>query len=111
VARTALERAGTTVCEPVLSVFLEVPTSDAAGVQRLLARWGAELTGLTSSGPFAQLEARLVAVRLHELQRQLPDLTGGEGVLEARFAGYRPVSGRPPVRPGWERVGAGHVGV
>jgi ribosomal protection tetracycline resistance protein len=82
-------------------MFLEVPTRDATTVQRLLARWGAELAGQTSAGEFTQLEARLVAARLHELQRQLPDLTGGEGVLEARFDGYQPVGGLPPVRLGW----------
>ncbi len=34
----------------------------------------------------------------HELQRQLPGLTGGEGVLESSFAGYQPVSSNPPTR-------------
>jgi ribosomal protection tetracycline resistance protein len=101
VVRRALARARTRVCEPVLRIFLEVPTHDAATVQRLLARWGAELTGQTSAGEFTQLEARLVAARLHELQHQLPDLTGGEGVLESRFDGYAPVRGRPPARLGW----------
>jgi ribosomal protection tetracycline resistance protein len=43
---------------------------------------------------------RVVAARLHELQRQLPDLTGGEGTLESRFDGYQPVRSRPPVRRG-----------
>ena len=101
VARRALDRARTRVCEPVLRVFLEVPTDDATTVQRLLARWGAELSGQTSAGDFTQLQARLVAARLHELQRQLPDLTGGEGTLDSRFDGYQPVRGRPPVRRGW----------
>jgi predicted membrane GTPase involved in stress response len=32
------------------------------------------------------------------LQRQLPALTGGEGVLESSFAGYQPVSGDQPTR-------------
>jgi ribosomal protection tetracycline resistance protein len=102
VARRALDLARTRVCEPVLHVFLEVPTDDAATVQRLLARWGAELAAQTSAGEFTRLEARLVAARLHDLQRQLPDLTGGEGVLETRFDGYEPVRGRPPVRFGWD---------
>jgi ribosomal protection tetracycline resistance protein len=101
VARRALDLARTRVCEPVLRVLLEVPDADAPTVQRVLARWGAELTGQTSRGELTRLEARLVAARLHELQRQLPDLTGGEGVLEARFDGYEPVRGRAPVRLGW----------
>ncbi len=98
VVRQALERAGTVVCEPVLRVTLEVPTEDAAGLQRLLGRWGAEVMSQTGSGELTELEVRLLATRLHELQRQLPDLTGGEGVLESRFEGYRPVRGRPVVR-------------
>jgi ribosomal protection tetracycline resistance protein len=98
VVRRALERAGTVVCEPVLRVELEVPARDSATVQRVLGRWGAELTAQTGAGELTVLEARLEATRLHELQHQLPDLTGGEGVLDSRFDGYRPVRGRPVVR-------------
>jgi ribosomal protection tetracycline resistance protein len=98
VLREALGRAGTWVCEPVLKVLLEVPTDDAAAVQRVVSRWGAELLAQHAGGDLTRVEARLVAARLHELQRQLPDLTGGEGVLEQRFDGYEPVRGRPPVR-------------
>jgi ribosomal protection tetracycline resistance protein len=101
VARRALDRARTVVCEPVLRVLLEVPTEDAAGLQRVVTRWGAELLSQTASGDLTRLEVRLVAARLHELQRQLPDLTGGEGTLESTFDGYAPVRGRPPVRQGW----------
>ena len=110
VARAALDRAGTRVCEPVLRIALEVPTDDSATVQRLLARWGAELAGQSSDGELTRLEARLVAARLHELQRQLPDLTGGEGVLETRFDGYQPVRGRPPSRLGWSGPPEGVAG-
>lgn len=98
VLRQALSRARTRVCEPVLTVLLEVPTDHAAAVQRVVTRWGAELLAQTARGDLTRLEARLVAARLHELQRQLPDLTGGEGVLEQRFDGYQPVRGRPPIR-------------
>jgi ribosomal protection tetracycline resistance protein len=105
VVRRALERAGTRVCEPVLLVLLEVPTGDAAGVQRVVTRWGAELLSQTAVGDLTRLEVRLVATRLHELQRQLPDLTGGEGTLESRFDGYQPVRGRPPARSGWASGG------
>ena len=96
----ALARAGTLVCEPVLRVLLEVPTEDAAAAQRVVTRWGAEVLSQTAAGDLTRLEVRLVAARLHELQRQLPDLTGGEGVLDATFEGYQPVRGRPPVRRG-----------
>jgi ribosomal protection tetracycline resistance protein len=101
VLRQALVRAGVTVCEPVLGVCLEIPTDDASAVQRLVTRWGAELLGQASAGDLTRIEARLPAARLHELQRQLPDLTGGEGVLESRFDGYEPVRGRAPFRRGY----------
>ena len=97
VVRQALARATTQVCEPVLRVGLEVPTRDAPQLRRL-GRWGTEVTGQTATGDLTRLDARLLAARLHELQHQLPDLTGGEGVLEARFDGYQPVRGRGPVR-------------
>jgi ribosomal protection tetracycline resistance protein len=98
VVEQALARAQTVVCEPVLLVLLEVPTEDTAAVQRVVTRWGAELVSQTAAADLTRLEVRLVAARLHELQRQLPDLTGGEGVLEPTFDGYQPVPGRPPVR-------------
>jgi ribosomal protection tetracycline resistance protein len=36
---------------------------------------------------------------VHDLQRALAGLTGGEGVLESAFGGYEPVSGAAPERP------------
>jgi ribosomal protection tetracycline resistance protein len=101
VLRQALRRAGVRVCEPVLVIGLEVPTDTATAVQRVVTRWGAELLGQGSAGDLTRLEVRLVAARLHELQRQLPDLTGGEGVLESTFDGYQAVRGAQPVRRGW----------
>lgn len=101
VVRHALERAGTRVCEPVLRICLEVPVADAPTLHRLLGKWGAGITRQTSAGELARLETRLVAARLHSLQHQLPDLTGGEGTLESTFDGYTPMRGTPPVRLGW----------
>lgn len=98
VCRQALRRAGTQVCEPVLRISLEVPESDATALQTVLGRMRAQPMGQWQVGPMARIEARLVAARLHDLQHQLPDLTGGEGVLEYHFDGYQPVGGRPPER-------------
>ena len=36
---------------------------------------------------------------VHQLQQQLPGLTGGEGVLESAFDHYEPVRGTAPSRP------------
>jgi len=65
-----------------------------------VTRWGAEVVSQTTGEDLSELEVRLVSTRLHELQLQLPDLTGGEGVLESRFDTFEPVHGRPPVRRG-----------
>jgi len=40
----------------------------------------------------------LSAARAQELQRELSRLTAGEGVLEAAFVGYEPVTGERPTR-------------
>ncbi len=52
----------------------------------------------STRGELSVLEAALPASRVQELRRQLPGLTGGEGVLDAEFAGYEPVTGDPPAR-------------
>jgi ribosomal protection tetracycline resistance protein len=106
VVEQALARACTVVCEPVLKVVLEVPTENAAAVQRVVTRWGAEPVSQTGAGDLTRLVVRLAAARLHELQRRLPDLTGGEGVLEPTFDSYQQVRGRPPTRRGTSRSSA-----
>ena len=94
VVRQALRSAGTVVCEPLVAVRVDAPTASAGALQRELGRLGASTTGAWSTQTFTTLEVVMAAARFHELQRQLPDLTGGEGVAEQRFAGYQPVRGR-----------------
>jgi ribosomal protection tetracycline resistance protein len=93
----ALERAGTVVCEPIVRVTLEVPTDTIGAVMPALARLGAAFEPL-SQGKLSTIHTVLPATRAHDLQRQLPGLTGGEGVLESSFDGYQPVSGDQPTR-------------
>lgn len=38
------------------------------------------------------MDTLLPAARAQDLQRQLPGLTGGEGVAETSFGGYRPLA-------------------
>ena len=49
-------------------------------------------------GGLTLVETVLPVTRAQDLQRQLPRLTGGEGVLESTFEGYQPVTGDPPTR-------------
>jgi ribosomal protection tetracycline resistance protein len=96
--RQALASAGTVVCEPVLRTRLEVPAAAMGPIAAALGRVGAAIETPSLRGDLATLEAVVPAGRLHELQRELPALTGGEGVLDSEFAGYRPVPGEPPRR-------------
>jgi ribosomal protection tetracycline resistance protein len=98
VVRKALERAGTTVCEPMLRARLDVPLASAGAVLGALGRLGASGRAPLAETSRVVVEAEVPAARVQELQRQLPALTGGEGVLESDFAGYRPIVGEPPVR-------------
>ncbi|HEX2221458.1 MAG TPA: translation factor GTPase family protein [Candidatus Limnocylindria bacterium] len=94
----ALDRAGTTVCEPMVSVRLELPTDALGRVLPLLSRIGADVEAPLSGADLSSLEGVLAAADLDTLRRALPGISGGEGVLEARFAGYRPMSGPAPTR-------------
>ncbi len=94
----ALARARTVVCEPVVRVRLEVPGETVGAVLSVLALLEAAIGRPAVGDGTSTLTAVVPAARLNRLQRQLPDLTGGEGVLESSFAGYRAVTGEPPSR-------------
>jgi ribosomal protection tetracycline resistance protein len=63
-----------------------------------LARLGAAIETPSLEGTLSMIETVLPAARADDLQRQLPGVTGGEGVLDSSFAGYQPVSGTAPTR-------------
>jgi ribosomal protection tetracycline resistance protein len=94
----ALAEAGTAVCEPVFRIAAEVPTEAIGAMLAALGRLGAGATTPSTRGELSVLEATLPASRVQELRRQLPGLTGGEGVIDLEFAGYQPVTGEPPTR-------------
>ena len=98
VVMRALEQAGTVVCEPIVRASLELPTKRIGAVIPALARLGAAVGAPSSQGSLSTIEMVLAVARADELQRQLPGLTGGEGVLESSVAGYQPVSGDQPTR-------------
>jgi ribosomal protection tetracycline resistance protein len=94
----ALERAGTTVCEPTVRARIEIPSDAIGAVVPAIGRLGGAVEASSTAGGLAVVETILSAVRVRDLQRRLPSLTGGEGVLESSFAGYQPVSGERPTR-------------
>jgi ribosomal protection tetracycline resistance protein len=94
----ALTRARTAVCEPIVRVDVEIPTGTIGAVIAAMARLGAAVETPSLRGKLSVIETVLPAGRAQDLRRQLPGLTGGEGVLDSSFAGYQPVSGDPPTR-------------
>jgi ribosomal protection tetracycline resistance protein len=98
VLMTALERAGTWVCEPMTDVTLEVPTSTAPGVVAALGRLAGRVRGQFSANGLSTIGAVMPVARVRGLQHQLPGLSMGEGVLETRFGGYQPIGSDPPRR-------------
>jgi ribosomal protection tetracycline resistance protein len=94
----ALAEAGTLVCEPIARVRIEAPAGSLSAVLPALARLGGRIAAPVHEGGLSVIEVALPFVRVHDLQRQLPGLTGGEGVLESELAGYEPVTGEPPIR-------------
>ena len=99
VVMSALQRARTTVCEPLHSFRLELPADSLTATLTVLARLGTGTRAPELAGPACVLEGEIAAARVHDLQQQLPGLTRGEGVLESEFARYQPVRGSIPVRP------------
>ncbi len=92
----ALSHAGTKVCEPMMRARVEVPAGSIGGLLIASARLGAAVSAPHQHGDYATIEVRLPAMRVRDLQRRLPGLTGGEGVLETDFGGYRAVASDPP---------------
>jgi ribosomal protection tetracycline resistance protein len=94
----ALEQAQTVECEPILRVSLDLPTATIGAVVPALARLGAAFATRSMQSELSVIETVMPAARAQDLHRQLPGLTGGEGVLDSTFAGYQPVIGLQPTR-------------
>jgi ribosomal protection tetracycline resistance protein len=99
VLTSALMQAGTVVCEPIHRFHLDIPTDTLGPVLPVLTQLQAVPQAPVIQGSWCMLEGGIPAARVHELQRQLPALTRGDGVLESALAGYQPVRGTIPIRP------------
>ncbi|MEU4606214.1 translation factor GTPase family protein [Kribbella sp. NPDC023972] len=96
---TALQRAGTTVHEPMHRFQLEIPTDTTRAVLAALARLRAIPQVPALAAETSILEGEIPAAAVYQLEQQLPALTRGEGVLESAFERYQPVTGPVPSRP------------
>jgi len=99
VLMTALQRAGTVVCEPIHRFRLEAPTAALAQLLPALSRLRAVPRDQLASGASVIMTGDIPAREVHELRKQLPPLTHGEGVVECVFDRYEPVRGTMPTRP------------
>jgi ribosomal protection tetracycline resistance protein len=94
----AIRDAGTVVCEPVHSVAIVTPPESLGAVIQALAARRGVVTEAGAEGGRAAVRATLPAAEVDAISRELPGLTNGRADMEARFSGYRPVEGEPPVR-------------
>jgi ribosomal protection tetracycline resistance protein len=96
---SALKQAGTRVYEPMHRFRLEVPADMAATLPRVLASLRAVPRASLAEGTSYVVTGDIPAAMVHELERQLPALTRGEGVLESAFEHYQHVRGAVPAQP------------
>ncbi|MDT0348918.1 hypothetical protein [Pseudonocardia charpentierae] len=87
----ALRQSGTAVYEPVQVFRLEIPADTLGVVLPALVRHRANPDRSAVEGAVCLVEGEIPAAEIHSLTRQLPGLTGGEGLLETAFGHYRPV--------------------
>jgi ribosomal protection tetracycline resistance protein len=99
VIMSALSQAGTRVYEPIHRFLLEVPADTLGSVLPLLARLLAVPLEQATRGSLCVVAGDVPAAAVHRLQRQLPALTRGEGVVESAFDHYEAVRGEVPARP------------
>lgn len=103
VLHAALRQAGTTTCEPVDRVELELPEPAYAGVVALLGRLGGRVVEAGVDTDRWLLSALLPAREVPALASRLPDLTSGEGLLTSRLDHHVAAAGRPARRrTGWD---------
>jgi ribosomal protection tetracycline resistance protein len=110
----ALSQAGTVVCEPVETFRLEIPASALPAVTVTMARLSGLITGAGPAAGSLALTGTLPTRSVQALLAQLPEQTGGEGVLTSEVTHYAPARSSPPVRartgpdpldrPGWFRA-------
>ncbi|HEX8008998.1 MAG TPA: GTP-binding protein, partial [Trebonia sp.] len=98
VVMAALSRAGTAVFEPLHRFLLDIPAERSVVTLQALPRLDAVPLDAVTRGSSCLIEGEIPAARVRGLERELPSLTGGEGVLETAFERYRRVRGEVPAR-------------
>jgi ribosomal protection tetracycline resistance protein len=94
----ALRQAGTTVCEPVDELTIDLPVDAVGGVVSALTNARATISEIAGDGSTRELSCVIPTAELRMVEQQLPRLTSGEGSWIATHAGHRPVDGIVPER-------------
>jgi ribosomal protection tetracycline resistance protein len=76
-----------------------VPVDTVAATLAVLRRLRAVPLTQTRRERAYVVQGEIPAARVHELSRELPGLSHGDGVLESSFGRYQPVTGPTPTRP------------
>lgn len=95
----ALRAAGTAVHEPIHRCEIEVPADTLGPTLAGLAQARGVAQEVLRRGTTYLITGEIPAGRVHRMQRQLPRLTRGEGVLSSEHETYRQVRGTVPTRP------------
>ena len=93
--REALARAGTTVCAPVSSFELVLPSESLTSVLSMLVGYGATPEPVEVGPSRCLVTGTMPTSEVGAFERRLPDLTSGRGVLLTQPAGHVPVHGAP----------------
>jgi ribosomal protection tetracycline resistance protein len=94
----ALRQAGTTVCEPVDTLTIDLPVDAVGGVVGVLTSARATIGEISGEGEVRELNCVIPTAELRAVEHQLPRLTSGEGSWFTATAGYQPVDGILPER-------------
>ena len=94
----ALANAGTDVCEPIEELTLEIPEETFSAVFGLLIDARATIETSTVDGASHRMICHVPTAELRIVEQRLPGLTRGDGNWTSVFAGYAPVTGKPPAR-------------
>jgi ribosomal protection tetracycline resistance protein len=94
----ALQKAGTEVYEPMNHFELDIPSVTLPKVLQSLVSAQATLETTTTERGVSRIEGILPVRRTFDFERNIPDLTSGEGVFAAVFGGYQKAQGKTPTK-------------
>jgi ribosomal protection tetracycline resistance protein len=98
VLASALDMAGTVVCEPISLFRVDAPPEAIGSLLTLLGQVGAALTATEVEDNTARLKGTMSTAAVQQVQRLLPDLTGGAAAMETAFDHFAPMAA-PRQRP------------